>query len=58
MSPNSDAGNSNNVRNSNTSGALNNNNANNTNGQVLDREKARYQVGKPKAEHSHREQAS
>ena len=58
MSPNPWADNSNNVRNSNPSGALDNNNANNSNGQVLDREKARYQVGTPKAAHSHREQAS
>ena len=58
MSPNPWADNANNVRNSSPAGALDNNNANNSNGQVLDREKARYQVGKPKAVHSHREQAS
>lgn len=38
MSPN--PWNANNVRNSTPSGALNNNNANNSNGQVLDREKS------------------
>ena len=58
MSPNPWSDNANNVRMSNPSGALNNNNANNSNGQVLDRENAGYRVGKPKAVHSHREQAS